>query len=166
MLFRGWACSGILLIASGCGQAVQSESISIPSPKKYKTIIYFQNGSDTESASDLEIRRNDSLVFSGIVAFNNIPDDWHTLVLHASDTTQRISVLHRGSAVRLDTTVTSTDTLTHIFLTYSYHKLTKSDSLRFKRFSYNADEEVAMHNLLDEPRQFSVLVMSGQISIP
>jgi len=166
MLFRSWACLGLLLITNGCEQVVQSGSNSIVSLKKYKTIIYFQNGSDTEPASDLEIRRNDSVVFSGTVAFNNIPDNWHTLILRAGDTSQHISVLHRGSAVQLDTTVTSTDTLTHIFLTYSYHKLTKDDSLRFKRFVHNADEEAAMHNLLDEPRRFSVLVMSGQISIP
>jgi hypothetical protein len=167
MSLRSWIYSLMILsVTNSCEPIVHSESKEDSSSKKYRTIIYFQNGSDTEPQADLEIRRNDSLVFSGTVAYNNIPDDWHTVSLLSQDTVQRISVLHKSSAVRLDTTVLISDTLTHVFLTYSYHKLAKEDSVRFKKNAHDSEEEAYIFKLFNKPKQFSVLVMSGRISIP
>jgi len=128
--------------------------------------VYFQNGSDTEPAADLEIRRNDSILFRGPILFNNIPDDWHSLALPSKYPTQRISVVNKKTGTRLDTVVQSSDSLTHVFLTYDYHKLTPSEIVSFKENAHNAEEEKAMRAMLVRPRGFSVLVMQGPVSIP
>ncbi len=122
--------------------------------------------SDSEPKSDFEIRSNDSVVFSGLVRYNGIEDDWHSLYLKSSAITQKISIIHKSSGIRLDTLVTGSGTLTHIFLTYSYHQLKNEELVRFKKNAHNPEEENFMRSMFAQPRHFSVLIMSGQISIP
>ena len=148
----------------GCSARQEKQTVTA-SQETGKTIVYFQNGSDTEPEADLEIRRNDSILFRGPILFNNIPDDWHSLTLPSKYPTQRISVVNKKTGTRLDTLVQSSDSLTHVFLTYEYHKLTPSEIVSFKN-AHNAEEEKAMRAMLVRPRGFSVLVMQGPVSIP
>ena len=149
----------------GCSAGQEKQSATAPQ-KVGNTIVYFQNGSDTEPEANLEIRRNDSVLFSGPILFNNIPDDWHSLTLPSKYPTQRISVVNKQTGTRLDTLVQSSDSLTHVFLTYDYHKLTPSEILGFKKNAHNTTEEKAMRAMFARPRGFSVLVMQGSVSIP
>lgn len=143
----------------------QSTTVSATT-KRYMTVVYFQNMSDTEPESELEIRRDDSLLFTGTVHYNGIEDDWNNILLKTNTAPHRFSIVHKNSGIRLDTVVTSSDTLTHVFLTYGHHKPTKTELIRFKKQAHDAEEEKYILSLFDKPRRFSVLVMSGRISIP
>ena len=153
----------LLLLLVECGTP---EQISTHSDKNYRTVFYFQNGSDSEPEVNLKIKSNDSTVFDGTATYNNSPDSWNERDLRRNLDIQHISIVNKDTGTRLDTVVTSTDTLTHVFLTYSCHVLTHKDSVRLKSNAHNLEELQELYNMFSEPRRFSVLVMSGQISIP
>jgi hypothetical protein len=153
----------LLFLLAGCGTPEQT---STNGGKKYHTLIYFQNMSDSEAEVNLKIKSTDSTVFDGSVAYNGIEDSWHERDLKRNLDIQHISIVNKNNGVRLDTVVTSTDTLTHVFLTYSHHVLTHKDSVRFKANAHDAEELHELYKMFFQPGRFSVLVMSGQISIP
>ena len=153
----------LLFLLSACGTPEQN---SINRDKKYRTVIYFQNMSDSEPEVNLKIQSTDSTIFDGVVAFNGIEDSWQERDIKRNLDIQHISIVNEGNGVRLDTVITSTDSLTHVFLTYSHHILTHKDSVRLKRNAYNVEELQELYKMFSEPSRFSVLVMSGQISIP
>lgn len=151
-----------LLLLVGCG----SESTATSKDKMYRTVFYFQNGSDSESEVTLKIRSSDSTVFEGPVTFNNLPDSWDERDIKRTLDSQHISIVNKGNGVRLDTVVTSTDTLTHVFLSYHCHILTHQDSVRLRGSAHSPEELQELYKMFSEPSRFSVLVMSGKISIP
>jgi hypothetical protein len=161
-------------LLAGCSPEPTAYTISLDSPvgssvsEPRRTIIHFQNGSDTEPDADLEIKHNDSIVFSGSVRFNNIPDDWYDQVIRDADTvtTHRISILNKENGVRLDTLVRSADSVVHVFLSYNYHKITPEEKQRFKKNALYPGEEKIIQKMFAHPKGFSVLVMHGQVSIP
>lgn len=157
------AVYAILLITS-C--SADYNSVTQIEQKPHRTVVYFQNGSDTEPEAELEISRDDSVVFAGSVEFNNLPDDWHSLNLQNKRASQRISIMHKNTGVRLDTLIQTTDTLTSVFLTFSYHKLSSEETKRLHKSANDAEEEAYMRKLFGTPRRFFVLVMKGPISIP
>ncbi|TFZ67615.1 hypothetical protein E4631_06455 [Hymenobacter sp. UV11] len=152
------------MLLSSC--LADQRNTNVAETKPHRTIVYFQNGSDTEPEANLEIRRDDSVVFSGPVSFNNTPDAWHSLILRNKSATHRFSILHKNTGVRLDTLVQSTDSVTHVFLTFSYHKLSAEELRRFHKNAHDDLEEAYMRKLFGSPRRFSVLVMKGPVSIP
>lgn len=134
-------------------------------PTKYFPVhFYVENGSETQPTTDLRIDWDTTVVAQDTFRYTGIGDLFDTYSLSAKSGLHRIKVTNNLNRLVRDTTI-QVDTLTHVFISFTYNKLDAA-TVRGIREQHPPEGEEVVINALSMPKQLSVHIMRGHISIP